>query len=186
MSYNELVNESNDFEPLRTLPDEVLAEVVREAERRLDAQLQIATAADQRALTFAGFQIAAATGSLAGGVALMAARQPDLVLAAMAFTFALVLLLACLFAMATVWPRKFSIPGNEPANWLPEEWRWPDKGFALEAARVEQASCLQECIEKNRRSAEWASRLMHWSMGVTAAAVATAGIALLLVLTCRT
>lgn len=174
--------ERNDFESLRTLSDDVLAEVVREGELRLQAQLQIATAADQRALTFAGFQIAAATGSLAGGVALMTADDPDLVLAATAFTFALVLLIGCLFAIATVWPRKFSIPGNEPHNWAPHEWRWADKGFDLKAARVEQASCLQEGIQKNQRAATRSSRWMHWSMVTTAAAVGTAGISLLLIL----
>src|SRR5690242_7103164 len=79
----------NQFEPLRALDDNVLAEIIREAEARLQSQVAIATAADQRALTIAGFQITSATASLGGGIALALAHPPDLWLALVAFAFAL-------------------------------------------------------------------------------------------------
>jgi hypothetical protein len=183
--YNEGVSTSNDFESLRALSDDVLAEIVREGETRVLAQLQIATAADQRALTFAGFLVAAATAALGGGIALMKATNPDPILAAVAFVFAFGALIGSGLAMVTVWPRKFAIPGNEPINWLPAEWRWQNKGFSLKEARVEQACCLQEAILKNQRAARKAAELMHWSMYASAGSVAAAGLVLLLILALR-
>lgn len=176
---------SNDFDELRLLSDDVLAEVVREAEARLQAQLQIATAADQRALTFAGFQIAAATAALAGGVALLNAPTPDFSLATLAVLFALAMLAGAGCAMLTAWPRKFAIPGNEPAHWAPSQWQWPKRGFSLAAARVEQAACLQGSIKKNQHQAAHAAGLMHRAIYICGGAVGAAGIALLILLIMR-
>lgn len=174
--------ERNDFDELRRLSISVLSEVVREGELRLQSQLQIATAADQRALTFVGFQIASATASLAGGVALIIAKEPNKSLAYLAVLFALILVVAAVFGISTVWPRKFSIPGNDPLNWRPSEWCWQDKGFGTKAARIEQAYCLQTCIEKNQCAAAWAAGMMHWSMALTAGSGLAAGLALLAIL----
>src|SRR6476620_6138339 len=111
------MTDDKQFDGLRELDDEVLTEVVQEGRDRLAAQLQVATAADQRALTLGGFQITAATGAVAGGVALMTPDQPKEVLALVAFLFALAVLGLAGVALWTVVPRKFKIPGNQPLNW---------------------------------------------------------------------
>jgi hypothetical protein len=165
--YNSSMTGGNPYDDLRTLDDEVLKEVVREGEARLLAQLQIATAADQRALTLAGFQITAGTAALAGGAALMTADAPDRALASIALLFALAILTAAGIALWTVMPRKFKTPGNQPLNWRTDRWRWPQKGFDIKSARVEQAACLEEQIEANQRHFQWAAHLMHISFYVT-------------------
>src|SRR5687767_2757293 len=109
--------DDKQFEALRALDERVLDEVVSEGNARLQAQLHIASSADQRALTLAGFQIAAATASVAGGVALMTSEPSNKALALIAFLFALVMIGLAGVALWTVVPRKFKIPGNQPLNW---------------------------------------------------------------------
>lgn len=175
----------NRYDDLRNLSRDVLDEVVREGELRLEAQLQIATAADQRALTFAGFQITAGTASLAGGVALMTAQSPDYLLALIALIFALAILIAAGITLWTVVPRKFKTPGNQPLNWAKSAWRWSDKGFDMKAARVEQAACLEESIDANQTHFKWAAETMHVSFYVTVIAATVSAIVLLAVLLAR-
>jgi hypothetical protein len=174
------------FEPLTTLHPDVLQEVVREGEIRLQSQLQIATAADQRALTIAGFQIASATAALAGGVALAVKQGPDLLLAALALGFAGALLGAAWIAVRTVRPSKFSIPGNRPSGWLPERWLSASaKDFSLKKARIEQAACLDEAIEENDRDLERAALQIHRSVDLMLRSVAVCGAALLITIGAR-
>jgi hypothetical protein len=162
----------NTFEPLLSLADDVLGEVVREGERRLDAQLQIATAADQRALTVAGFQIASATAAMGGGVALISKVKPDYPVALLALAFATALLLAAALAVHTVRPRRFNIPGNSPKGWLPENWIGAGKGdFSLRQARMEQAACLADAIADNNDLGAWAAKHLRRSLDLTLYAV---------------
>lgn len=164
----------NQYNALRTLDDEVLKEAVREGEVRLQAQLQTATAADQRALTLAGFQITSGTASLAGGVALMTAAQPNRLLASIALIFAVAVLVSSGIALWAVVPRKFKTPGNQPLNWRRDRWRWQDKGFDIKAARIEQIACLEEAIEANRKHFRWAAKRMHLSYNTVGTAISSA------------
>lgn len=175
----------NPYDALRSLDDEVLQEAIREGEARLEAQLLIATAADQRALTLAGFQISAGTAALAGGIALMTTGNSNPVLAFIALTFALGVLAASGIALWTVVPRRFKTPGNQPLNWRKEMWRWQDKGFGIKSARVEQAACLEEHIEANHRNFGQIATLMHLSFYITVGTAISAAIALLIVLCVR-
>jgi hypothetical protein len=170
---------------LGRLEDEVLKEVVREAEARLGAQLQIATAADQRALTFAGFLIATATAALGAGLALLTRVPTDFTLAAVSLGFALGILAAAAIAMYTIWPRTFAIPGNEPENWLPENWASGGNDLTIKRARVEQATCLQDMLKRNAVAARTAAKRMRLSMAVSAACVAVAALLLAGTLICR-
>jgi hypothetical protein len=174
--------DDKDYDGLRDLDLNVLDEVVREGDAKLDAQLQVATAADQRALTLAGFQITAATGAVAGGVALMTSKEPDKVLALIAFLFALALLTLGGIALWTVVPRKFKTPGNLPLNWRKDRWRWQDKGFDIKAARVEQAACLEEQIATNRRQLDWSAALMRASFRGTIITAMISSVLLMIIL----
>jgi len=173
--------DDKQYDALRELDQKVLDEVVQEGRQRLDAQLQIATSADQRALTLAGFQITAATASLGGGIALMTADHPQQALAFVAILFALGMLGSAGTALWTVVPRKFKTVGNQPLNWTKDHWRWKEHGFDLRAARVEQAACLEEQIAANQQYFRWTAQWMRISFVVTigtavAAAIFLAGV----------
>lgn len=150
----------------------MVAEVLREAEDRLRAQLQAATAADQRALTIAGFQITSAIASLGGGVALARANPPDLWLSFLAIVFAAVMAISAREAVVSAQPQDFDFPGNRPEAWLPENWHSAEHGHTLAQANIEQAACLDESIEDNAESMREAGgrvrRSLKWSIGAVA------------------
>ena len=173
--------DDKQYDGLRELDEQILEEAVREGTARLEAQLQVATAADQRALTLAGFQITAATGAVAGGVALMTANAPNELLALIAFLFALAILTFAGIALWTVVPRKFKIPGNQPLNWRKDRWRWQEHGFTIKSARVEQAACLEEQITGNRKQLDSAALLMRASFfGTIGTAIASAALLMIM------
>jgi hypothetical protein len=176
----------NNFEPLRSLPRDVLDEVVREAEVRLAAQLQMASAADQRALTIAGFQIAAATASLGGGVALAVGTKADVWLAIVAVMFAFAMVLSAREAVLSAQPQKFHVPGNRPIGWLPENWLdGATKGHNIIQARIEQAACLDEAITENALDMDFAGAKVRRSLTWSIAAVGAASLILFATLISR-
>ena len=61
----------NTFETFSDLPDELQLEALREGEMLLQAQLTVATAADQRALTWGGLLLTGASATLGGAFAML-------------------------------------------------------------------------------------------------------------------
>lgn len=176
----------NLFEPLRPLSQKVLDEIVREGEERLKAQLQIATAADQRALSIAAAQIASSTASLAGGIALALGNKPDWWLAALAIAFAFGNAVAAQRAISSVRPRGFHIPGNRPSYWLPDNWMGgTTSGHTIKQARIEQAACLDEEIEENKKLMDEAAKKVKESIDWWVALVFVAALVLVLTLVVR-
>jgi hypothetical protein len=176
----------NLFEPLRALSQGVMDEIVREGEERLRAQLQIATAADQRALSIAAAQIASATGSLAGGIALALGTKPDWWLVALAIGFAFGNAVAAQRAISSVRPTGFHIPGNRPSYWLPDRWMGgATHGHGIKQARIEQAACLDEEIEENKRLMDEATNKVKQSIDWWIALVFVAAVALVATLVLR-
>jgi hypothetical protein len=177
----------NSFDTFGDLPLALQQEAIREGERLLDAQFTAATAADQRALTWAGFLIAAATAALAGGVALFNKKPVDPLLGYSSIIFAISMLRAAWLAIKTVRPSKFAFPGNHPANWLPHEWDCvgtdQDK---LKAASIDQARSLENCICENRDIAASKAGSMRESFQWAVWSVVAAGLLLLSVVTGRT
>jgi hypothetical protein len=153
-----------DLSDLRNLDAPVLQEVIREGEARLAAQLAIATAADQRAMTWAGFLIAVATAALGGAASLIMSGK-HLVFALIALTFSLWMLKAAWIIIDAVRPRKFFLPGNFPENWLRSNWSsHPDGRYDLDEARVEQATGLNNGIHDNAEDAEAYAAALRRSM----------------------
>lgn len=175
-----------NFDSFNDLPVSLQKEAIREGEMLLDTQFTAATAADQRALTWAGFLIAAATAALGGGVALFNGRHPDLVLGYGSILFGIATLKPAWTAIATVRPSKFGFPGNRPANWLPEEWNCVGTAKDKEqAARTDQARHLDACICDNRDAAEANAKAMHRSFEWALWSVVVAGVVLLAIVTHR-
>ena len=168
------------FESFREFPPEVLTEIVREGEARMEALLQIASAADLRAMTLAGLQIGAATASLGAGLVMLYDDQGEIWLSGLAVIFAAAMILASLLAVSTLRPAKFHVPGNSPVNWLPQYWLGGEAhGFSLVQARIEQAACLELAINENQKWIEWAGARVRRSIDCMLAAVGIAGLVLL-------
>jgi hypothetical protein len=177
---------NNDFDNFAQLPVELQRESIREGEARLEAQLHVAAAADQRALTWGGILIAAVTAALGGGIALATKERPDYALAFLAIIFAGALTLAAWGALSTTRPEKFHLPGNRPVNWMPDEsTRNLREQVTLARARGEQAECLDEAIATNAIRAEKRALALLRSYRIAKCTIAMAGILLLLVLLVR-
>lgn len=171
---------SNSFETFKDLPDELQREAIREGEKRLEAQLSVATAADSRALTWSGFLLTAATAALGGGIALINKEKPDLWLAVLAILFAGALLRAAWFSLGTTKPKLFCLPGNRPGLWLPAEWNCSgtDKR-KIQNARAEQAEYLDKHIRENAEEAKERAGAIISSFKWARLTVLIGGIALL-------
>lgn len=163
-----------NLDGLRSLEECVLAEVIREGEQMMAAQLATATAADQRALTWAGFIITLAVASF-GASATFATSAGRMPLAIITGLLGILLSVSAYHAVLSVRPSKFALPGNRPENWLPSEW---EQGIrpSLKQARIEQARCLNNQIDDNAAAAAKAAKLMHISIDLTSLAVLVAGV----------
>lgn len=166
--------------PLLTLGDEVLGEIVREAEQRLQAQIVVATAADQRALTLVGFQVSISTAVLTATLALALSDNPDRVICGIGFFLTVTLLVAAFYGIDSIRPKDFSFPGNFPSLWLPHNWLCHGSPITptLQQARVEQCICLEKALNENQSSMEKAAQDIKLSIdlcfwGVSSSAVLT-------------
>lgn len=163
--------ESN-LESLQNLGSDVLKEVVREGERRLDAQLATANAADQRAMAWAALLVTVAAAVLGGSAALLVTGK-NLLLAATGVGVALMLGVAIMKAIDVVRPKNFDFPGNQPRNWLPENWQCHGTGQEcdMRQALLEQAATLDAQIADNAALAAEAGSQLRISMDLALYAV---------------
>lgn len=177
---------SNDFETFLELPEELQREALREGEARLQAQLNIATAADQRALTWGALLVAAATGALGGGLALVSKEKPDYILGLLAVFFAAAMMVAAWSALSTVQPAKFCLPGNRPVNWLPAEWDCVgSERKKIARARVDQAVQMSKHIKENAENARIRADRMALSFRLAKVALWLSGLLLLAIIVVR-
>jgi hypothetical protein len=163
-----------EFEQFLNFKQDILAEIVREGEIKLNAQLAVATAADQRALTISGFQIAALTALIGGVAALLLSETPNVYIVVVGFFQISAFLLSAFKAIASARPQLFSFPGNEPENWFAADWHFNglvESTATLEKAKVEQAFCLNNAIKSNVKTMENSTNqiklsidIMFWSI----------------------
>lgn len=174
---------SNAFDSFPSLPETLQLEALREGEARLQAQLQIATAADQRALTWGGLLVAAATGALGAGLALIGKAEPDYGLGLLAIGFSFSLMVSAWTALQSVQPDRFGLPGNSPANWLPDEWEClgSDRRKILRARR-EQAEQMSSQIAHNAASAKSRAEAMARSYRIARRTLLIGGLVLIAVM----
>jgi hypothetical protein len=152
----------SDFEHFLEFEQDVLREIVREGERRLDVQLATANFADQRALSFLGFIAAGITASVSAAAAISTSQTPRPVLVALAFLFSIALLKPAFLAMSVLRPKKFCFPGNLPENWFTTDWNFEEsKGRKLKNALVEECFCLNQAIAKNQVDIESNAKKMQ-------------------------
>jgi hypothetical protein len=137
--------------------DKMLAEIVREAEARLQAQLTAAIAADQRAMTFAGLMVAAAAAMI--GAALGVSREADVTLPTI--VTGLFLFAAAVLAVVAARPVAWDFTGNTPSAWV----KSIADGDSLHTALSDMASFYAEMIEANEIAIANAAYWIRLSMG---------------------
>lgn len=125
-------------------PD-LLDEILREAESRLNAQLTTAIAADARAMTFLGFISAVAVAATGAGLAVFV-DKPNLAILAL-FT-AVGFIIAAFFAFEAARPIEFNFIGNDPASWKKDV----ENGVSVHQAKAEQVAFYDEMIKANRKA----------------------------------
>ncbi len=128
-----------------TTDDERLAEMVlRQGEIKVQAQLQIALAADQRASTFAGIYTAISIAAFGASAAVFQAGAVGLIAGGLAV--AVVSLIAAYLCLGVAQPTRFHIAGNRPDNW------WSDgvRDRALDECLERESQNYDRHIEHNR------------------------------------
>ncbi len=141
--------------PYDSTNTELLVEIIFQAEKRLQAQLDLAKAGDQRAMTFSGLLFAGVAVLFRLGIeqhVTTVGVEPLCVI----FGF----LIAAALAGASAWPIDWNSLGNEPKSYLNDI----AAKKTLEDVRPETAAYLQEMIEENERVLQRNGRLMRASM----------------------
>lgn len=142
---------------------DVLKEILRDAEARLEAQLTTTLGADQRAMTFSGLLIASA-GALIGVV--LAVPNASAPYWLVAFVSA-ALLLAAGLAVYSAQPTRWEYVGNIPSHWLDDI----SSGRSLEACLAEMLEHYDTMILDNEAEIESAAIWMNRSMFVAVASL---------------
>lgn len=145
----------------------LLEEIISQAEKRLQAQLELGKAADQRAMTFAGMLLAgvAILSGLAFGDHPLKTQQPDLVILAIG------LVISAALALWSARPIAWEIVGNVPAGYEEDI----AAGRTLAETRGEMAIHLQEMISNNQDKLGCNGNWMRASM-IIALVSSTAGV----------
>jgi hypothetical protein len=144
---------SSDYSAAR---DEVLAEIIREAEARLQAQLTAAVAADQRAMTFAGLMLAAAAAMIGAAIG----ASPNTPLTVPIFVTALGLFASAVVAVIAARPIGWDFVGNTPKSWISDV----AKSQSLQAALADMANFYAEMIDDNEKAIAGAASWIRLSM----------------------
>lgn len=145
------------------IPEDTARVILHQAETFMASQLQVALAADQRAVTAASVFIALATAILAATLAYWAGTNDLPILIGGILTTALL----CISAFAGFWaarPILFYFPGNHPANW------WRCATYALSLSIGGELENYQERIQHNEGCLQANARILSRGARLAAAA----------------
>lgn len=138
------------IEDLKGFDDAVLCLIVRDGELKIGAQLQVANAADARAMSFAGFTAATSTASVAGVIYLNSQATISVGILVAAVITSIGLIISLILAILSARSTKFGFPGSRPGTWTPDQWQNGNKGpHTLKQAMLEQALCIDQHIREN-------------------------------------
>ena len=156
------------FEEFCDLPVTLQEEAIREGELRLQSQLSVASDADKRALTWAGFLISAASALVATTFAIARNESLEVGLVILGAFLSVLLLSAAWLAVESARPSLFSLPGNSPENWLPSVWDCHgSEEQKRSTARCDQARHIATAISDNKLSAKRRADQMRLSLNLT-------------------
>ncbi len=143
---------------------ELAREVLRQGELRLGAQLQIALAADARAMTLAGLFTAAAAVARGFGAGALEGETPRLAFGAGAIAMGAALVAASMLCVAAAWPGPIWPAGNRPESW------WSDgveERPLADCLRRESAN-YDRSIVKNRAALRRNAWRLQWGAALGA------------------
>ena len=155
--------------PFDSADPPLLEEIISQAEKRLQAQLELGKAADQRAMTFAGMLLAgvAILTGLTFGEEALTAQQPAFVLLTVG------LIVSAGLALWSARPVDWDIPGNVPESYLEDIQAKLD----FQGTRSETAFHLQDMISKNHDKLRCNGNWMTASMTIALVSIAAGIIA---------
>lgn len=173
----EVDTQSEDWSAWRNADEDILIEVIRQAECRLQAQLTAAIAADQRAMAFANTMTAI---SLALGGAAWAAWEKNFVgLSAAATTAALMFYASAFIAWRAAQPSDHEFIGHTPSDWHKDI----KAAVPLNASRMEMAKNYDGMLrfndlmaKKSSRYLPTASKISLWAPFAAVAVLAIAAV----------
>lgn len=139
-----------------------LDEIIRQAESRLQAQLSLAVAADQRAMSFASILVTGAAALIAWAITHDLADGkiwPILVLI-------IGVMVAAGCALWSANPVSWNSPGNSPESWIEDIAEGRDDLKSAKAAMANHYSeMIGENTERMSRNADWLGRAMLITFG---------------------
>lgn len=149
--------------------DEKLDLIIKQAEDKLQAQLALGIAADQRSMTLGGIlaALAAALVALAGDRGVT--WSTGIMIAA--------LLVATGLAMFAAQPIAWDTPGNTPVSWIDDIADGTDN---LHSARAAMADFYAQMISDNANLLRVNGGIITWAMGIALAAPFLGGLALVI------
>jgi len=153
--------------PYASAPNHRLTEIIRLAEIRLAAQLTVAIAADQRAMTFASFLATLEAAAIAGLISLPSFPSGWWALAVITIGFGVATVLAALSAQPVPW----DMPGYPPSNWLPEI----DCGDTRHEDQAAVAQHYAEAISDNELVMAHNATLLRIALWIAVTSVSLAG-----------
>ena len=87
-----------------------------------------------------------------------------------------IVLFACgVFSFASVWPKKFCLPGSPPDGWLAKNWFKPTDHSKTNVL-VEQLKAIQYQVNRNRELAKIKAYIQRASLSIALLAIAVAGV----------
>lgn len=125
---------------------DLILEACRHGEAKLQAQVQIATSADQRATILAGIYVAAATGII-GALATDGSMDDSHALMAGAAVTAFMFLVGAFLCIWATLPTDFWTPGNDPSEWYGDI----ERGISVEEAVGQQTEHFDRAIGENNK-----------------------------------
>jgi hypothetical protein len=144
---------------------DVLDEILRQAESFLGEQLKSGLAADLRAMTMAVI-LAAILAALVGGTASLVAAGVKLGWHLIAVApFALCLAAALVFSVMAAKPTSFFYTGTNPTKWLPDI----KDGRSLHTSKAGQAAIYAQGIVLNKRCLDEGHRWLKFGLGTAMA-----------------
>ena len=128
------------------LTRELAERVLKQGELRLSAQLQLALAADQRAVTSAAILVAVASAAMGFAGEQASDTNTDVPFAVALLIAGVSLLVSAGFCVRVAWPVKFALAGAVPENW------WTDGVAAkpLEVCLLKESNNYSGRINDNR------------------------------------
>ena len=135
--------------PYSTSDLELLREIEKAAEQRLEAQLTAGLAADQRALVFAGLLGVAAAALASGAVSILADAEQSVGVGIISLITSVGLLLGMGLAIFAARPAAWYFPGGTPKSWESDI-----------ASGKDQETRLQELVKDYDERIEFNEELM--------------------------